>query len=128
MALFIGSIVINVRDLPAARDFWCAALGYQVREGREEAPDETFVVLTDPRRRWANISLQVRADPKPERNRLHLDLYSDDQLGEVERLVALGARRATWHYEAGDDFIVLLDPEDNEFCVIASPFTQENSS
>ena len=47
-----------------------------------------------------------------------LDIYTADQQAEVERLVALGARRYPWRYRAGDDFIVLEDPGGALFCVV----------
>jgi catechol 2,3-dioxygenase-like lactoylglutathione lyase family enzyme len=119
MALFLGSVVINVADIERATRFWTAALGYVVRDG-----DESFVVLTDPKRRWANLSLQRMDLPKPDRNRFHLDLYSNDQEAEVERLVALGAKRLDWDYPPDADYVVLADPDGNEFCVVASPYTQ----
>ena len=127
MSLYIGSIVVWVADLPRAAAFWANALGYVVR-GRNDAvvdPGTGWVVLTDPRRRWANLSLQLTREPKQGRNRLHLDLYTQDQKVEVERLVALGATRLPWHYDPGDDFVVLGDPDGNEFCVIQSSYTQE---
>ena len=71
MTLYVGSTVLNVADLHRATAFWTAALGYVVRD----APP-TFVVLTDPRRRWSNVSLQRSDAPKGGRNRLHLDLYT----------------------------------------------------
>jgi catechol 2,3-dioxygenase-like lactoylglutathione lyase family enzyme len=125
MSLYIGSIVINVSDIKRSRDFWTAALHYVVREIELVDNEADFVILTDPKRRWANISLQLRTDPKPERNRLHLDLYSDDQQAEVERLIALGAGRLPWHYDEDDDFVVLADPDGNEFCVVDSSYTQD---
>src|SRR5437016_9497849 len=88
-------------------------------------PQTDFVVLTDPRRRWANLSLQVSDEPKRGRNRLHLDLYTQDQEAEVARLEALGATRLPWRYDPGDDFVVLADPDGNEFCVIQSPHRSE---
>jgi catechol 2,3-dioxygenase-like lactoylglutathione lyase family enzyme len=127
MSLYIGSIVVKVADLPRAVAFWTGALGYVVR-GRSHAvvdPQADFVVLTDPRRRWANLSLQRTPEPKQGRNRLHLDLYTQDQETEVARLEALGASRLPWSYDPGDDFVVLADPDGNEFCVIQSPYTQE---
>jgi hypothetical protein len=60
--------------------------------------------------------------PVPEgktlKNRLHIDLDPDDRDAEVERLLALGARRAD--VGQGDDvtWVVLADPEGNEFCVL----------
>ena len=52
---------------------------------------------------------------------MHLDLYSDNQEGEVERLVKLGATRYPWRYLPDDDFVVLADPDDNLFCVVQVP-------
>jgi catechol 2,3-dioxygenase-like lactoylglutathione lyase family enzyme len=127
VSLYIGSIVVKVADFPRAAAFWAGALGYVVR-GRSDAavdPESGWVVLTDPRRRWANLSLQLSPELKQGRNRLHLDLYTQDRETEVARLEALGATRLPWHYDPGDDFVVLADPDGNEFCVIQSSFTQE---
>jgi hypothetical protein len=51
------------------------------------------------------------------KNRMHLDLATDDREGEVERLVALGASRGEEHSVAGLTWTVMRDPEGNEFCV-----------
>lgn len=120
MSLFVGSTVINVADVKRATDFWTAALGYVVPNS-----DETFAVLIDPRRRWSNVSLQRTDVPKHGPNRVHLDLYSDDQQGEVDRLLALGASRPAWDYPPDADFVVLADPDGNEFCVIDSDVQQD---
>jgi len=127
MPVYIGSIVVWVADVPRAAAFWAGALGYVVR-GRDDAvvdPEASWVVLTDPRRRWANLSLQRSKEPKKGRNRLHLDLYTQDRQAEVARLEALGATRLPRNYDPGDDFVVLADPDGNEFCVVQSRFTQE---
>ena len=53
---------------------------------------------------------------------MHLDLYPGEQDRHVERLVKLGATRVeSWPYPAGADFVVLRDPDGNEFCVIDHP-------
>lgn len=113
MALYIGSTVVNVADMERAMAFWTAALGYVERH-----TDLDFAVLTDPNRRWSNLSLQLSIEPKRGRNRLHLDLYADDQQAEVERLESLGARRLPWDYSPDADYVVMADPDGNEFCVI----------
>ncbi len=120
MGPFVGSTVINVADIERASAFWTAALGYVVRDA-----DSTFAVLTDPARRWSNVSLQLSDEPKRGRNRVHLDLYAADRDAEVARLERLGAARIPWEYEADHDHIVLADLDGNEFCVIQSPFHQE---
>lgn len=130
MPLYVGSIVVKVADIARAAAFWAAALGYVVR-GRDDArvgPETDFVVLTDPKGRWANLSLQRSPEPKPGRNRLHLDLYTQQREADVLRLVALGATRLSWKYDPGDDFVVLADPDGNEFCVVQSPYTRDGSA
>ena len=119
MTLYIGSTVINVADLDRAMRFWTAALGYVVRNS-----DPTFAVLTDPKRRWSNVSLQLSDAPKQGRNRVHLDLYTPNQHGEVARLEGLGAQQIPWEYPPDADFVVLSDPDGNEFCVIQTDSEQ----
>jgi hypothetical protein len=55
---------------------------------------------------------------KSVKNRLHLDLRPRDQQTEVERLEALGARRVFVGQSAEVTWVVLADPEGNEFCVL----------
>ncbi|HEX9340062.1 MAG TPA: VOC family protein [Thermoplasmata archaeon] len=108
----IGSIVIDVRDFDRMMAFWQEALGY--RPGRPPDPEDPFVILKDPTGKGPNVSIDGMP---PERNVLHLDLYTDDQEGEVERLLRLGATRYRPR-DPGEDFVVLEDPEGNLFCVV----------
>jgi hypothetical protein len=57
-------------------------------------------------------------EAKSVKNRLHLDLRPDDQTAEVERVIALGARRVDVGQSGDVGWVVLADPEDNEFCVL----------
>ena len=51
--------------------------------------------------------------------RIHLDLFADDQAGEVRRLEDLGARQVQWDKRPADaDYVIMEDPEGNRFCVI----------
>ena len=121
--LYVGSTVINTPDIGSATSFWTAALGYVVRDA-----DPTFAVLTDPDRRWSNVSLQLSSEPKWGVNRVHLDLYTVDRDAEVARLEALGATRvAPWPYDEGDDHVVMSAPDGNEFCVVQRPHTQDQA-
>ena len=121
MSLYVGSTVINTPDMDGAIEFWTAALGYVIRHAGPR-----FAVLTDPRRRWSNVSLQYTEEPKRGFNRLHLDLYTADRDAEVSRLEALGATRVEpWEYSPGHDHIVMAAPDGNEFCVIQSPYTRD---
>ena len=121
MGLYIGSTVINTPDVEQGIAFWTAALGYVVRNA-----DPTFAVLTDPARRWSNLSLQYSNEPKRGLNPVHLDLYTTDRDTEVSRLEALGATRVVpWTYAEDHDHIVMAAPDGNEFCVIQSIYRQD---
>ena len=115
----VGSIVLRCVRFDELLAFWQVALGYVPRE----PPQDGWVVLTDPTGAGPNISLdQVAADrlsPLGELSRVHLDLYTADQPGEVERLLGLGATRYEREYGPDDDFVVLVDPDGNRFCVVA---------
>ena len=108
----IGSIVIDVDDFDRMMTFWQAALRYV--PGRAPTAEDPFVILKNPEGNGPNVSIDGMP---PERGRLHLDLYTDDQEGEVERLLGLGATRYRPR-EPGEDFVVLEDPEGNLFCVV----------
>lgn len=116
----VGSIVIRCCEFDKMLAFWQAALRYVPRE----PPEDGWVVLRDPHGRGPNISLDRVPEPKlsqhrsRRRSRIHLDLYTDDQKSEVERLVSLGATRYPWRHRPGDDFVVLEDPDGNLFCVV----------
>jgi hypothetical protein len=111
----IGSIVVNCYEFNKMLAFWQQALHYLPREPARGG----WVVLRDPEGRAPNLSLnQVPEKRTGKRSRLHLDLYTSDREGEVERLLAIGASRYPWRYRAGSDFIVLEDPDGNLFCVV----------
>jgi hypothetical protein len=110
----VGSVVIDCNDFDGMFAFWREALHYLPRE----EPEEDWVVLADPGGGGVNVSLQVVPEHRVGKNRLHLDLYTDDPDAEVERLLALGATRHPRTPEPGEDFVSLLDPEGNVFDVI----------
>jgi catechol 2,3-dioxygenase-like lactoylglutathione lyase family enzyme len=113
----VGSIVLRVDDLQRQTEFWEAALGYVRRESENESDD--FVLLRPRDGVGPNLSLdQVRSTLQIP-PRIHLDLYTDDQAGEVERLLALGATEIHWDKRPADaDYVILADPEGNRFCVV----------
>jgi catechol 2,3-dioxygenase-like lactoylglutathione lyase family enzyme len=114
--LHLATVVVDVQDMRRAVDFWCAALGYRQREAEM---DPEFVMLVDPEGRRVPVSLQLAEGPPRELVRVHLELYTDEQERHLERLVGLGATRVTdWPYPEDADFVVLRDPDGNEFCVI----------
>jgi catechol 2,3-dioxygenase-like lactoylglutathione lyase family enzyme len=110
----IGSVVLRVDDLERQAEFWEAALGYERLD-----MDSDFVLLRPRDGVGPNMSLdQVRSTLQIP-PRLHLDLYTEDQAGVVERLLALGATEVHWDKRPPDaDYVILADPEGNRFCVV----------
>ena len=114
----IGSIVIRVDDLEKQRAFWTSALDY-VPRGPEGGDDEGFVLLRPRDGNGPNVSLDRVRSVLPIPPRIHLDLYTDDQPGEVRRLIGLGATEVQWGKRPADaDYVILADPEGNRFCVV----------
>ena len=115
-ALRIGSVVVNVSDVPRAMAFWAAVLDYEPRY----EPEPDWVILQPRDGVGPNLSLNLGESTPEAFPHLHLDLYARAQAREVERLVGLGARRVEdWPYpEEEHDFVVLEDPDGNRFCVI----------
>ena len=114
--LYLATVVVNTQDMKRAVKFWTAALGYRQRE-RDLDPE--FMMLVDRNNRRMPLSLQLTDRAPREPVRLHLDLYTDEQQRQVDRLVGLGASVVEdWTYPEDADFVVLRDPDGNEFCVI----------
>ena len=114
----IRTLCVDSVDVVSLAGFWQSALGWR---RTYEATDE--VVLEPPAgSEEEGVVPQLLFLGVPEtktvKNRLHLDLRPDDQDAEVARLEALGARRVS--VGQGDDvsWVVLADPEGNEFCVL----------
>ena len=115
--LRIGSIVIRVDDLPRQVAFWCAALDYVPRGELTEGDD--FMLLRPRDGVGPNVSLDMVPAKVQIPPRIHLDLYTEDQAGEVERLIGLGATEVHWDKKPADaDYVILADPEGNRFCVV----------
>lgn len=113
----IGSIVLRVDDIKRQKAFWMAALDYAPRD--EVTEDDDFVLLRPKDGVGPNLSLDQMRSEVHIPPRMHLDLYTDDQAGEVQRLLALGATEVHWSKRPPDaDYIILADPEGNRFCVI----------
>jgi catechol-2,3-dioxygenase len=109
----IAQWTLDVQDVPTMAEFWSQALGYRAVPARDGSakllpPDEDGLYV------W----LQPSAGRKSGKNRNHPDLVADDPAAEVERLLRLGATHADVGQTEDDGFIVLADPEGNEFCVL----------
>ena len=113
--LRVGSIVIRVDDLQRQAAFWEAVLDYERRVGA----DDDFILLRPRDGVGPNVSLDAVPAKVLVPPRIHLDLYTEDQAGEVERLKGLGATEIHWDKKPADaDYVILADPEGNRFCVV----------
>ena len=113
--LRVGSIVLRVDDLKRETEFWQAALGYVPRDN----DSDDFVLLRPKDGNGPNLSLDRVRSSLTIPPRIHLDLYTEDQAGEVERLKGLGATEIQWDKRPPDaDYVILADPEGNRFCVV----------
>ncbi len=114
MTLQWEQVVIDAADPPRLGRWWADALGWAVVNDSAEE----YEIRSEPDRLPGLIFVPV-SDARAGKNRLHLDLRPTDQQAEVDRLLALGARRAD--VGQGDaTWVVLRDPEGNEFCVLGS--------
>ena len=114
--------VIDVPDLEHGVAFWSEALN-ATEETVSEQSRHIYRRLRLPDSE-IRILLQKTGDGKASKERMHLDLESDDVEAEVARLEALGATRWDHQAERGFDFWVLRDPWGNEFCVLQPEFPE----
>jgi predicted enzyme related to lactoylglutathione lyase len=119
MARRIETVTIDARRPVALARFWSAALGWEQRE------DEDGDVWVEPGNRHPDFGSSRPLlflgvpESKSVKNRIHLDLRPDDQAREVERLEDLGASQVSVGQTGLEDWLVLADPEGNEFCVLS---------
>jgi catechol 2,3-dioxygenase-like lactoylglutathione lyase family enzyme len=123
MTLRIQCLCIDTADPAGLAAFWQSVLGWRMDgEGDEvvlEPPEGS------PEDGVAPDLLFLRVpEEKAGKNRLHLDLRPKDQAAEVARLEGLGARRADVGQGSGVSWVVMADPDGNEFCVLR-PLTPE---
>lgn len=138
-------IVFDCADPDALGRFWAEALHYRPQDppsgfasweaflkaqGVPEQDWNTAYAIVDPEKVGPRIYFQKMDTPKPKKNRLHLDLNISGggrvpleervkRIGaEVDRIIRLGAtKQRVWEEADGGYFVVMLDPEGNEFCV-----------
>ncbi len=113
MSLEWEQVIIDSQDPAMLGRWWAEALGWVIVEDSAEefeirpTPDQLPGLLFVP-----------APDARTVKNRLHLDFRPDDQQAEVARLVSLGAHRVDVG-QGEPSWVVLADPEGNEFCVLS---------
>jgi Glyoxalase-like domain len=107
-------LVLDCANPQRLAEFWAPALGY-VNLGVVGS----YALLLPDGRSGPKLLLQRVPEPKVTKNRMHLDIDASDIESEATRLEGLGARRvqAEQVHEHGTAWILMTDPEGNEFCV-----------
>jgi predicted enzyme related to lactoylglutathione lyase len=113
----IASIAIDAVNPRRVAEFWCNVLGWQV----VDEDDDEVISIASPDGVWPTIDVLGVGDRKAVKNRLHLDLRADGVTtpDELERLLSLGARRVDIGQGPDVSWVVLGDPEGNEFCLLS---------
>ena len=112
----IAAIVIDAHRPDVVAQFWCDVLGWRILDAE---PDIVSIAPSDAS--WPTIDVVAVPEQKSGKNRLHLDLRADGTTTahELARLLRLGARRADVGQGPDVSWVVLADPEGNEFCLLS---------
>ena len=109
------AVAVDARDPESLAAFWCAVLGTDVVQRWTDAHGTAYVgigLVSD-----VELLFQAVAEPTEGKNRVHLDVAAPgDQEAELGRLVGLGA--TVLDVAPDQPWVVLADPEGNEFCVL----------
>ncbi|MFF4486727.1 VOC family protein [Streptomyces sp. NPDC001544] len=116
MALRWEQLIVDAVDPVALGRWWAEALGWVV----VAADADEYEIRPAPDRFPGLLFGRVAEKKTPLKNRLHLDFRPDDRDAEVARLLTLGARHADVGQSGEEAWVVLADPEGNEFCVLGS--------
>jgi predicted enzyme related to lactoylglutathione lyase len=105
----INALIVDANDPERLATFWSELLGRPI-VGRTGP----YVWLR--RENDLGLGFQQTAEPKSGKNRMHFDVSSADPAAEQQRVESLGGRRLEQYADGG--FLVMADPEGNEFCII----------
>ncbi|GAA1277579.1 lactoylglutathione lyase [Planotetraspora silvatica] len=117
----LAVIAIDAVDPDLVADFWCAVLGWTIL-----VREPGGITIGDNERSWPMIDIFAVPEGKTIKNRLHFDLRADglSTSDELDRLLALGARHVDVGQSSDVSWVVLADPEGNEFCLLSRSVQQ----
>ncbi|MFC7622931.1 VOC family protein [Microlunatus sp. GCM10028923] len=127
MTCRISHTSIDARDAYAQSVWWADLLGYTEDPDDPNAPDHDECLIMSPDRTVQVLFIEV-PEAKSVKNRIHFDLRPTDrsQAEEIKRVLALGATEVTdLRKPDGTGWMVLADPEGNEFCILLSDAERE---
>ena len=108
-------VVIDCSDPRSLADFWAGFTGFERRSHRE---DWASIEASDKSQR---IAFQQVPEGKVVKNRVHIDFFTADEEAAAREIESMGATRRWVSEDPEDPFVVLADPEGNEFCIVRGP-------
>lgn len=118
MSLRIQAVCIDSHDPSRIATFWESALGWRRTEEQDDEVVLEPTVGTAEDGVAPDLLFLLVPEDKTVKNRLHFDLRPHDQEAEVGRLIGLGARHVSVGQGPDESWVVLADPDGNEFCVL----------
>ena len=109
------SVVVDAKDPGRLAQFWAAVLDHQI-----VFEDDDEVAVAKDKDSPPALLFVKNDDAKAVKNRIHIDLNPTDQAAAVERILELGGSRADVGQTGEETWVVLADPEGNEFCVLVA--------
>ncbi|MCP3989668.1 MAG: VOC family protein [Actinomycetia bacterium] len=118
MTTHVAAVTLDCANALTVAEFWSAVLGRPIVSGEPAAsPFFARIAASDGDHPSPMMMFIQVPESKTVKNRMHLDLGTDNREAEIERLVGLGATRIHDKEEWGVQWTTLSDPEGNEFCI-----------
>jgi hypothetical protein len=120
MTVQLKQVTFDCVDPYALSVFWKAVTGWEDYPGEPNVPEDEACYLGKPGSDLPGLFFQIVPEGKTVKNRLHLDVAPIDgtRNEEVARLLTLGATVVSDQRKSdGTGWVVMGDPEGNEFCV-----------
>ncbi len=115
MTLSIGQITIDCVEAEPLAQWWADQTGADI-----VATNDGWYVVVSGGGLQVNLAFQKVADPTPGKNKMHLDLTTDDLDAEVTRLLEAGATEVAPRSVGTFRWVTMADPDGNQFCVSGS--------
>ena len=107
-------LTMDAKDVESLAKFWCDATDYEVADSYYPI----LAVLASGKAGYPRLLILQVPETKTAKNRLHMEFRADDLKSEAERIVSLGATMVAEREFGDTQWIVMQDPEGNEFCLV----------
>ena len=107
-------LTMDARDVESLAKFWCDATDYEIADSHYPI----LAVLACDKPGYPRLLILQVSETKTAKNRLHMEFKTDDLKAEAKRIVELGATLIAEREFGETKWIVMQDPEGNEFCLV----------